>query len=269
MRNAYYQLINYINMAQEEDVYYYAAKTMLENLHEIPHYSITQVADMCFASTATISRLIRRLNFPNFNDFKQDVIYSLDDINSDVPVHFENEPTQDMLSVTPTQLKNDFYKSVSANLEYTQNHVQASDIEEIIDYIDAAKRVIFIGFNYCQMVSNQLQQTLALHHKEVTAKTSEKLQLSLLQETTSEDLIILTTITGNYFKYKKEATELIKKSPAKKVVITQAMELVPEHEVDKVLLIGDKNISYIGKFSVMMIFELIEMFYIARHTNQE
>lgn len=268
MRNVHYQLLNYINTSQTEDVFYYAAKTILENLQEIPQLSITQVADMCFASTATISRLIRRLNYASFNEFKQDVIYSLDEMFHDNPLHFENEPVRNFSDVSPKQLKDDFYHSIASNLEYTQKHVSEKDIEKIVQYIDQADRVIILGYSFSQNVSFQLQQTLALFNKEVVAKASEKLQLSLLKETTKNDLIILTTITGNYFKYKKEATELIKKSPAKKIVITQAIDLTPVGVADKIITVGNKNVSYIGKFSVMMIFELIEMFYVARHIDQ-
>ena len=72
MRNGYYQLLNYINMTDTHDVFYYAALNILDHLEEIPNSSIVQVADLCYASTATISRLCRRLNYPSFNAFKQD-----------------------------------------------------------------------------------------------------------------------------------------------------------------------------------------------------
>ena len=81
MRSAYYQLINYLNTAKERDVFYYAASTILEHIDDIPNLSIGQVADLCFASPATISRLVRKLNFDSFNDFKHEVIISIDQLN--------------------------------------------------------------------------------------------------------------------------------------------------------------------------------------------
>lgn len=265
MRNAYYQLVTYLNMAQEDDVFYYAAQTILEHLPEIPNASITQLADMCYASTATISRLIRRLNYPSFNDFKQDVQYTLAEIDSgDIVRYFGSEITK-YPKVDEKQLKDSFYEKIQKNLAYTQEAISIDDLMGVIDDIDEAKRIIFIGFNFCQNLSTQLESTLVIHHKSVYVKASEKQQLALLKEANKDDLIILTTITGNYFRYKKEATAYFKASPAKKIVISQDVATAKAHDVQRILPIGIEK-SYIGKFSVMMIYEMIEMLYLARHS---
>ena len=62
--------------------------------------------------------------------------------------------------------------------------------------------------------------------------------------------------------------EMFKKSKAKKVIITQAYEIGEASKADKVIQVGKTNDSYIGKFSTMMIFEMIEMFYVARHKQE-
>lgn len=266
MRNAYYQLLNYINMSQTQDVFYYSAVTILDHLKDIPRYSITQVADMCFASTATISRLIRRLNYPTYNEFKQDVIYTLEEVARDDPIHFDDEPVDRYPHVDYQQLKEDFFDGITANLNYAYETIQPSDLMEVVQYIDQAKRVIFLGYNFCQTISSQLQSTLSIYKKPVLAKTNEQLQFKVLQETQKDDLIILTTITGNYFRYKPEAMELFKCSPARKIVITQDAALAKANHADKIICVGERNASYIGKFSVMMVYELLEMYYRASHT---
>ena len=77
MRSAFYNLINFINTAKVDDVYANAAKKILENINKIPELNITDVAEMCFVSTATISRLCRKLNYESFSDFKMDVTMNL------------------------------------------------------------------------------------------------------------------------------------------------------------------------------------------------
>ena len=66
MRGAFYSLINFINTADINDVYSNAAKIILENIGKIPELTITDVANMCYVSTATISRLCRKLNYESF-----------------------------------------------------------------------------------------------------------------------------------------------------------------------------------------------------------
>ncbi len=63
MRGAFYNLINFINTNSIDDVYANAAKIILKNIYLIPDSTITDIADYCFVSTATISRLCRKLNY--------------------------------------------------------------------------------------------------------------------------------------------------------------------------------------------------------------
>lgn len=269
MRSAYYQLMNYLNTTKERDVFYYAASTILEHIDQIPHLSIGQVADLCFASPATISRLVRKLNFESFNEFKHEVIRSIDQTKKGEAMHYGKEPIDQYPNVSLNEIKNDFKDEIIKNIEFTNNVVSTKDIEEIVDWIDESNRVIFLGFNVGQVLSAQLQTALAGFHKPATAYSSEKLQLEVLEDIHKDDLIILSSITGNYFKYKSAAMEMFKKSPAKKVIITQAHEIGRASKADKIIRIGETNDSYIGKFSMMMIFEMIEMFYVARHTKKE
>lgn len=262
MRNGYYQLLNYINMTDTHDVFYYATLNILDHLEEIPNSSIVQVADLCYASTATISRLCRRLNYPSFNAFKQDIALTLADFDSGEKMHYPGEVMGELSKQSVTQLKEEYFQEIIKSLKYTYAHIRAQDIQEVVELIDQSSRVIFLGFNFTQMVSNQFQGTLAHDHKKVLGYTNEASQIELLKETQADDLIILTTITGNYFYRKPEATALIVKSPAKKVFITQETKHPSLQAATKYLHISsDENVSYIGKYSVLMIFEMLELFY--------
>lgn len=262
MRNGYYQLLNYINMTDTHDVFYYAALNILDHLEEIPNSSIVQVADLCYASTATISRLCRRLNYASFNAFKQDIASTLAEFDEGDKLHFAGEATGHLSDQSVEQLKDAYFQEVIESLKYTHLHIGAQDLQEVVELIDQCTRVIFLGFNFTQMVSSQFQGTLAHDHKKVLGYTNEASQIELLKETKPDDLIILTTITGNYFYRKPEATSLIVKSPAKKVFITQDTQHECLHAATKCLHISsDDNVSYIGKYSVLMIFEMLELFY--------
>lgn len=83
MRGAFYNLINFINTNSIDDVYANAAKIILKNIYLIPDSTITDIADYCFVSTATISRLCRKLNYESFADFKMDVTMNLNYFNRD------------------------------------------------------------------------------------------------------------------------------------------------------------------------------------------
>ena len=92
MRSAFYNLINFINMTNVHDVFWGAAKTILQNIYKIPNSSITEVANMCYVSTATISRLCRKLNYDSFADFKNDVTMNLNYFHQDAKkLYFDHQ----------------------------------------------------------------------------------------------------------------------------------------------------------------------------------
>ena len=83
MRGAFYNLVNFINTTSINDVYANAARKILQNIYVIPGSTITDVAELCFVSTATISRLCRKLNYESFADFKMDITMNLNYFNRD------------------------------------------------------------------------------------------------------------------------------------------------------------------------------------------
>lgn len=74
-------LINFYNATPEGDIYHDAILHLLGNLEVVRHYTIYQLADECFVSPSTISRLCRKLNYDNYTAFKDDIIHVLDNYN--------------------------------------------------------------------------------------------------------------------------------------------------------------------------------------------
>ena len=115
MRSAFYNLINFINTAKVDDVYANAAKKILENINKIPELNI---AEMCFVSTATISRLCRKLNYESFSDFKMDVTMNLRYFNHDsMRMQFDHQlPVLPVAGKTTKDLFNDHFENIVQNL---------------------------------------------------------------------------------------------------------------------------------------------------------
>ena len=270
MKNAYYQIINYINNTETHDVFYCAANTLLNNLEKIPKSNITQVADMCFASTATISRLCRRLNYLSFNEFKQDVVYTLTECDNEKSMQLTSIDTVDELKLkTPQQIKDEFFEEVFENLGSTEQNITVEDVIELVKMIEKSKRVIFIGGTFAQIVSNQLQIALSINKQKCYGYANEQAQIDLLDETTTDDLVILTSVMGNFLNRRLELMKHFKYSKAKKVIITQDQH----HEIldyaTACLIVGNELNNLIGKFSIMAIFELAEIYYLQRNYNNK
>lgn len=262
MRSAFYNLVNFINMTNVHDVYWGAAKCILLNIYQIPHSTITDVADMCYVSTATISRLCRKLNYESFADFKNDVIMNLNFFNQDAKrLYFDHQlPAKETLNEGKEIFSNHF-QNVIRNLQDTYDSIQYEDLMTIVDKIHVANRICFAGNFFTQSVSMQLQIELSYLGKDTVAMYPLEQQKEIYQVLDENDLIIVSSIAGGFFKDHPDAMRLLTKSPAYVIAITQLDEFPYSDKVNMILRVGNNHHSLIGKFSITYIFEVLEALY--------
>ena len=262
MRSAFYNLINFINMTNVHDVYWSAAKKILQNIYAIPHSTITDVADMCYVSTATISRLCRKLNYESFADFKNDVTMNLNFFNQDAKrLLFDHQLPERETIHEGKEVFHNHFQNIIHNLEDTYDHIQYEDLMMIVDKIHESKRICFAGNFFTQSVSMQLQIELSYLGKDTVAMYPLEQQKEIYKTLDENDMIIVSSISGGFFNDHPDAMRLITKTKAYIVVITQLDKFVYSDKVDMIIRVGNNHRSLIGKFSITYIFEVLEALY--------
>ncbi|MFQ9924335.1 MAG: MurR/RpiR family transcriptional regulator [Beduini sp.] len=268
MRIAFYQLVLFINTATQHDVYYDAAKVILKNIRQIPHCSITDVAEMCYVSPATISRLCRKLNFESFIDFKTTVCLSIEQFNNVYEnIYFPNSKSLTTTLDNDKEILKAHHDSVIHTIDRVYETIDARQINQLVDLIHDSSRIIFLGYYYSQNTTMQLQIELAYLGKECFGLFDEKGQLEILQEATENDLVILSSMTGKFIQQSSEVIRLFKNTKAHKVIITQNVEETLKDQYDLFINLGGPKDSLISKFSLTYLFEIIEMFYHIKYTQ--
>lgn len=262
MRNAFYNLINFLNMTNVHDVYWGAAKKILLNIYQIPQSTITEVADMCYVSTATISRLCRKLNYESFAEFKNDVTMNLNFFNKDAErLYFDHQlPQREDINEGKEIFRNHF-QNVVHNLQDTYDSICYEDLMFIVDKLHAAQHICFAGNFFTQSVSMQLQIELSYLGKDCVAMYPLEQQREIVKSLGKEDLIIVTSIAGGYFHDHPDAMREITKTSAYVIAVTQLEKFPYSDKVDMILRVGNNHYSLIGKFSITYIFEVLEALY--------
>jgi len=262
MKSAFYSLINFLNMTNIHDVYFKAAKTILLNISKIPDYTITEVADMCYVSTATISRLCRKLNYESFAEFKNDVILNLNYFNQDTKrLIFDYQLPQKNTLDQGKDVFNDHFENILNNLRDTYNRITFDELEKIVDKIHEANHICFAGNFFTQTASMQLQIELSYLGKDCLALYPLAQQKELISTMNENDLIIVTSIAGGFFKDHPDIMREISKSRCYKIGITQLDDFSYRNCIDLLLKVGNDHQSLIGKFSIMYIYEVLEALY--------
>lgn len=71
MKNVVCKLLNIVNHGNRENADFSLAMGLLKNLDTVANTSIEQMAEQCYTSTASLSRLCRKLGYQNYAQFKQ------------------------------------------------------------------------------------------------------------------------------------------------------------------------------------------------------
>lgn len=270
MRSAFYNLVNFINMTNVHDVYWGAAKKILKNIYQIPDCTITEVAQMCYVSTATISRLCRKLNYESFAEFKNDVTMNLNYFNQDAKrLLFDHQlPAKESLN-DGKEIFKDHFQNVIKNLQDTYDSIKYEDLMTIVDKIHESEKICFAGNFFTQSVSMQLQIELSYLGKDCVAMYPLEQQKEVYSSLGEKDLIIVTSIAGGFFHDHPDAIRMITKRPAYVIVITQ-LEVFPySDKADMIIRVGSNHHSLIGKFSVTYIFEVLEALYHLKYGTKQ
>ena len=272
MKSAFYALVNFINTAEINDVYSNAAKKILENIGKIPNSTIVDVAAFCFVSTATISRLCRKLNYESFADFKNDVTMNLSYFNKDsLRYQFDHQlpEKKDIQNKDPKEVFANHFENIIDNLRATYNSISFEELENIVEKIHQANRVCFAGNFFTQSVAMQLQIELSYVGKECTAMYPLSSQVEIIKNLDENDILIVSSIAGGYMKDHPDIMREISKCKAYKVGISQLDDFVYSESFDTLLKVGTNHHSLIGKFSITYIFEVFEALYHLKYYNEK
>lgn len=271
MRGAFYALINFINTNTVNDVYSNAARKILENIALIPGYTIVDVANMCFVSTATISRLCRKLNYESFVDFKADVTMNLNYFNRDaLRLQFDHQlPSTLDEDKTLKQLFENHFENIIDNLRATYNHISFEQLENIVERIHEANEICFTGNYFTQSVSMQLQIELAYSGKKCTGMYPLINQLEVIKNLDKNDIIFVTSIAGGFMVDHPDVMREIAKSKAYKICISQLDDFIYCDYMDMFVKVGTDHQSLIGKFSITYIFEVLEALYHIKYSKNK
>ena len=140
-----YNLLTYLNSSKEEDVYYSIALTMVQNLDIIPGCSINELADLCYTSTATISRFCRKFGYSSFPQFKSEMAYGLEQAKHEV---FLDDSEKEYIEKNPNHVIDKVYDLVLETLILGKKSLRIAKIDELCQLIHEAKKVHFFGYQF-------------------------------------------------------------------------------------------------------------------------
>ena len=179
-------LIIYYNHCKKDDLYRAVIGKILANLGRLEDATIYEWADICYVSTTTISRLSRKLGYDSFNEFKTELMKSVERysmVNQYVPMS-ERKNFGGSAEATFIGLLKKIIGDFEAAIDYAK-------IEEFVDIIEQYKKICIFTHGICFM-EHHFQENLIMGGHEVEVETVAVAQYEEIKNLDADTLILFT-----------------------------------------------------------------------------
>lgn len=151
------KLITYYNAGSEQNVFREVVEHILRNLHKLENATIYDLAEMCYASPSTISRLVKKLEFKDYGDFKSQMSYALKNYR------YLNRNMESMPVVEDQDCMSQYFDCLLKHIESLRDHMKYEDIRKISDAFHDADQVMF--YSAPSVDEERLQKSLLVSGK--------------------------------------------------------------------------------------------------------
>lgn len=151
---------------------------------EIPNYSIVKLSELANVSTATIVRTMKKKGYEGFTAFKH---------------HLKENEKQNInfsaLDQVDTGIRTAILKNEQEVIR-TINMIEIGNIEDAIQKIKAANRVVLFARGFSEMIAEEMMVKFQLAGKYCQMHADPEIIKNISQKLTKEDVVIFVSLNG-------------------------------------------------------------------------
>ena len=228
------RLLSYVSSAPERDANYDIAVALLRNYSQLKGLALSQIADLCYTSNASISRFCRFLGMDNFKEFQswmeRDFTMRTDYSCQFYTMLHNNQETA--ISAYRDALIGNIYTTIAP--ENTQV------IPDIVKTLHDCGKAAYFSHHFLWDIGHYFQSKMMMMGRYVELFMDYATQLECARSLTEKDLAII----------------------CKMLIITQNLASPYLNTADFILQCGTTNRNDVGKYAALMANDLILMGYL-------
>ena len=178
------RLLTYYNQAQPDSMQAAIVRNILIHLKNVGEMTIFDLADACYTSPASISRLVRKMGYKNFSYFQKDLVDCMGkyDMHNRL-VNLDRKP--DQIPVT------EYYLDTFENLFHQlRENIDADQIRRLTEMMHASEKIGIYAYS-AFMSELFLQSDLFATGRICDVYAQEKDILEHIKVLTERDMVIL------------------------------------------------------------------------------
>jgi RpiR family transcriptional regulator, carbohydrate utilization regulator len=212
------------------------AEYIINHERDVIHQSITELAERCGTSEATVIRFCRKLNFKGFQDFKitiaQAMVSPLESIHEDI------EEDDDDLAIARK-----IYKASIQAIEDSLSVVDSEQLQRAANAMVNARRILFLGVGGSGVVAKDAEHKFLKTGIPVVAYSDIFMQTMSAALVEPGDVVVGISHTGST-KSIVQAMKMAREAGATTICITQFIKSPITKVSDIKLFVVSKEVDY-------------------------
>lgn len=251
--NGLIKMVHYLNNNDLEETYSKIIIYIINNRERISSMNISDFSNVCYVSTATISRFSKFFGYPSFQAMKIDLQksptfeYTLRLSRSEY--HRLNDAPDNLF----LSLGNQIIEGVNDTLQT----VDLAEIDRLLEEIMKYDKVYLFGYDSTLDILKKFQSTFLNNDKLLVMAFPSNLQLELSKKLDNNSLCIVVSSYGTFFTKLPDTIWNISNSNAKKIFITQGTANIFTSIFDQIISISTKPNPITGNFCMDFFFEYL------------
>lgn len=211
----------------QESINYQIASTLVKNIASIKHTSSAALAEFCNVSKPSISRFCKNLGYEDFYDFRAE----LNQYCPDRGLKYQLPKRGDR-----SQWMEGYFSEIGKKLALLQAEEVQKGIESLVQDIHDYQQVYLVGNMQSGSTASNLHYNLHVAKKNLFAVSGLKEQKQVLEKRSPDKLLVIFSVSGEYFRALFPSGEIPKQAPGSKTWMVTTNPAIHKMEgVDAVL----------------------------------
>lgn len=251
---AFFSTINYADTQVSNETEYGISREILKAVNDKEDLSIEGLATKANISQASVSRVIRKIGFKSFAEFKEKFKASLADMKYKRKIaHMKYFPSE-----SKEEIFTRLYGNALANIEATKNYLDFEKIDHLIEMMKEADSITFFGSEHELAIFYTLQLDLLANNKPTYLYHNEDIRSFHARMLEENSLFISLQVHKDFLEYgsKEDMLQVYENKKAKIVLFEQEESSVDEY-CDLIIRYGEENSVNNGYYSLFLISQYI------------
>jgi len=215
------------------------ADYILDNLEEIPHLSIKNLAQLSKTSDASVLRFCKTMGYSGYRSFIVSISASLGSMDEDQRDHpyTDIQPGDDLQVIISNVARNNI-----KSIEDTLSVIDRQEVDRAVQVLRSSNRLVFFGIGASGLVCQDAEQKFSRINKLCHAYTDGHSQLTAATLLGKGDVAIFISNSGDTIEI-LDALEIARKNGATTMAVTKYNKSALADRSDIILSISTPEIS--------------------------